>query len=282
VSESDLESVILLRTPDAMRARMVRALLEEEGIPVATPGLEHHSLMPHVGSAIEIVVRVPAGELARARALVEEMEREVEEEPVPAESAPYRETAKTRPAPLAPRLKRVAVVASCIVPGGGSFYVQRYALGAVTIAGYAAVLGAVIAGVPAAIFFVPVVWLGDVLSGVDGCDEAKDPKSPGRWRRGAPPAAIALLGGWASLALGPLLPTLAGDEGLAQCDYEDRCFGDRSLHACWVAQANQRLDGATITTACAACLRTHLDCDEAARACEVCWPRRLDPLAIPY
>jgi hypothetical protein len=132
------ESTVLVRTADAMRARMIRALLEEEGIAVATPGLEHHSLMPHVGGAIEIIVRVPQHELARAQRLVLEMEREVEEEPVPSENAPYREAAKKKPTPLSPRLKRIAVVATFIVPGGGHFYVQRPRRAFVIIAGYVA------------------------------------------------------------------------------------------------------------------------------------------------
>jgi hypothetical protein len=281
-AEAELESAILLRTPDAMRARLVRALLEEEGIAVATPGLEHHSLMPHVGSAIEIIVRVPRAELARARALVDEMEREVEEEPVPAESAPYRETAKAKPAPLAPRLKRVAVVAACIVPGGAHFYVQRYALAAVVIAGYAAVIAAIALAVPAAAFLLPLVWLGDVVGGLEGCDEARDPKSGARWRRFAAPGVLAATAAWAGVALGPLLPTLAGEDARTTCDFERRCAGADDEHACLLRGANDRLDGRVVSPDCAACLRAHPGCDDASARCDVCWPEAPSPLLLGY
>ncbi len=255
-TDTELESVVLLRTHDQVRARMVRALLETEGIAVSTPGLEHHSLMPHVGAAIAIVIRVPSRDLERARALVQEMEREVEEEPVPSENAPYREAAKKKAPTLSPRLKRIAVVASFIVPGGAHFYVQRPMLAFAVICGYAAAIASMIAWVPYSGYALAVIWLGDVLGGLEGCDVAQG-RLGSVWRKGASLGAVALVGAWAFLARGPLLPTLAGTSAAVWCDYAARCAG-RTEQDCLLdatAGAYAELPGA-----CLACMRREHEC----------------------
>lgn len=263
------ESTILLRTSDAMRARMIRALLEEEGIAVATPGLEHHSLMPHVGAAIEIVVRVPGAELARAKKLVEEMEREVEEEPVPSENAPYREAAKKKASPLAPRLKRIAMVATFIVPGGGHFYVQRPRRAFVVILGYVAAFAAMWFDVPLSGYLLALPWLADAIGAIDGCDVARGAPDTSP-RRFSPLAAHALIAVWSVLALGPLLPTLAGEESVTFCSYLARCEG-RDEHRCLLDAEN--LGPALPEPVCLACIRREQVCDAVVASCQTqCWP----------
>jgi len=268
-AESELESTVLLRTHDQVRARMVRALLETEGIAVSTPGLEHHSLMPHVGAAIAIVVRVPARDLERARVLVQEMEREVEEEPVPSENAPYREAAKKKAPTLSPRLKRIAVVASFIVPGGAHFYVQRPMLAFAVIGGYAAAIASMIAWVPYSGYALAVIWVGDVLGGLEGCDVAQG--RPGSvWRKNASLGAVALVVAWAFLARGPLLPTLAGSAAAVWCEYEGRC-GGRTEQACLLDAVMGSY--AEPEGACTACLRSERTCEAIEAQCAtVCWP----------
>lgn len=284
---AELDSVILLRTHDPVRARMARALLEREDIPVATPGLQHASLLPY-SPAIEICVRVPARDAERARALVKEMEREVEEEPIPSENAPYREAAKKRPAaPLSPRLKRIAVVASFIVPGGAHFYVQRSWLALAVIAGYAAAIASMFAWVPYSGYALVVVWLGDVLGGLDGCDVAQGRAGSG-WRRHASIGALGLVGGWAFLALGPLLGLLAGSTSATMCDWEARC-------ATWRSEQQCLLDSIGATRAepapsCVACVRREHECHAIESECaSLCWPEdegssglAIDPLLLGY
>ncbi len=275
-AETEHESTILVRTSDAMRARMIRALLEEEGIAVSTPGLEHHSLMPHVGAAIEIVVRVPASELARAKKLVTEMEREVEEEPVPSENAPYREAAKKKATPLSPRLKRIAVVASFIVPGGGHFYVQRPRRGFVVIAGYVAAFVAMALEVPSSGYLLAVPWISDILGALDGCNVAAGARDTGP-RRLAPFAAHGLIALWSLLALGPLLPTLAGEESATFCEYMANCES-ADERSCLLDAANR---GPVLPMPhCLDCLREDVSCARIRVECqEVCWP---EPAPRPY
>ncbi|MBN8609217.1 MAG: DUF2007 domain-containing protein [Deltaproteobacteria bacterium] len=275
-TESESESAILVRTSDAMRARMIRALLEEEGIPVATPGLEHHSLMPHVGAAIEIVVRVPQGELDRAKKLVTEMEREVDEEPVPSENAPYREAAKKKPAPLSPRLKRIAVVATFLCPGGGHFYVQRPRRAFVVIAGYVAAFVAMGLEVPMSGYLLAVPWLADVIGGIDGCEVAAGTPDTSL-RRFASFAAHALIALWSVLALGPLLPLLAGEGSVTFCSYLARCEA-REEHRCLLDAANA--GPALPEPVCLACIRREETCEAVVTGCqEQCWP---EPEPAPF
>src|SRR5687767_1073373 len=63
--DEDLE--ILMRVSDPLRAQMIKDVLEQDGIVVATPGLQHQALL---GGVIDIVIRVPRSELRRAQQLV--------------------------------------------------------------------------------------------------------------------------------------------------------------------------------------------------------------------
>lgn len=275
------ERVELLRTTDPVRAGLVRGVLEHARIPVSTPGLEVNGVMPHLRNAIDIVVRVRRRDLEAARRLVAEMEREVEEEPVPAENAPYREAAKRRPVAPSPRLKRVAAAVTFLFPGGGHFYVQRYAGGALVVAGYVLALVAIGFGVPLSGFFLIVPWLGDVSGALHGCEVAGGAPDAGP-RRLAPVIALAAIVALSALTYGPLLPVLAGPESVTWCDYRARCQHGAE-DECLLRAAN--LGPSLPEPVCLSCIARHDTCDEVQRECEAqCWPPapaqpwRYDPL----
>lgn len=64
------ETAILMRLSDPLRAQMIKDLPEHEGIVVATPGLEHRAMFGVIGSHIDILIRVPARDVRRARKLI--------------------------------------------------------------------------------------------------------------------------------------------------------------------------------------------------------------------
>lgn len=261
--------VELLRTNDPLRVGLVRGVLESEGIVVSTPGFEASGVMPHLRSAIVIVVRVPRSQLDLARQIVLEMEQEVDEEPVADENPPYREAAKRRAAPILPRLKRVAVAATFFFPGGGHFYAQRYALGAVVTAAYGLAVVMVGLEVPLSGYLLVVPWLADLVGALDGCEAARGGRSRAA-RRLAPVVALGAISALAALARGPLLPTLAGRESVVFCDYLARCE-ERDEDRCLLEAAN--LGPSLPEPACLSCITRHDSCDEVALGCEAqCWP----------
>lgn len=258
----------LLRTHDAVRARLVHALLEEEGIPAETPGLAAMSVMPHLESALVVIVRVPASEIDRARALVAEMERADEEAP----GGDYRSvsgeggTGSAGPA----RLKRLTILSSFVFPGGAHIHTQRYRDAALVVLGYATVVAAIWARVPASGFLIGAVWLGDVTGGLAATDLANGGPA-GSIRLHAPLAAIACVLAWWGLAMGPLLPTLAGAGGRASCRAYVACGVDLDERACLRDAANGVIE--VLPPACAECVASEGECDVGARACgAVCSP----------
>lgn len=275
--ESRDEQVELLRTTDPVRAGLVRGVLEHEGIAVSTPGLEANGVMPHLRNAIEIVVRVPRSELEAARRVVAEMEREVEEEPVAADNAPYREAAKKRPMAPSPRLKRIAVVAAFVVPGGAHFYVQRTASALLVIAGYAASVAAMIAEVPFAGYLLALVWTADVVGAFGACDAART-GAPIDVRRHAPLGALVGIGAWPGLASSVLLWAFADPASEAWCRYEARCLSDRSERHCLRDAVNY--GPALLEASCVRCLQSEASCRDLAIDCaDSCFGERasLDP-----
>jgi hypothetical protein len=269
VDQPDDPHVELLRTTDPVRAGLVRGVLESEGIPASTPGLEASGVMPHLRSAIAIVVRVPRSELERARQIVVEMEQEVDEEPIAADHAPYREAAKRRTAAVAPRLKRIAVVATFCFPGGGHFYAQRYALGAVVTAAYGLAVAMMVLDVPLSGYFLAVPWTADLVGALDACEASHGGRGRGA-RRLAPIVALVAIVALAALTRGPLLPTLAGPQSVVLCDYLARCL-DRDEERCLLEAAN--VGPSLPEPVCLSCIARHDTCDEVALACEAqCWP----------
>lgn len=269
----DLDAEVIVRTSDTMRARLIADLLATHDIPCSTPGLEHLSMLP-LGAVIEVAISVPHKFASEAKELILEMESEVEPEPEDVLSAPYRESAKKPAAQLSPRLKRVASIAAFIFPGGAHFYVQKYTAGLTVIAGYVAAIGLAALDVPYGIFMGLLVLAADIAGACYHCDISREGKATGAWRSFAPTAALALTCAWGPLALGPLLPTLAGDDVRVTCDFIDRCT-ESDEHNCLLRRTNLRLDGVVPDPDCAACLREHAgECASTYQHCEVaCFTR---------
>src|SRR5687767_2910873 len=109
----DNERVELLRMHDPLRAQMIRELLEGEGIAVATPGLEHRAMWGIVGHFVEIVIKVPRGDLERARELIAGLEARPND-PLPdaydeeVATAGYRTPARRATSTLGGKRRRIA------------------------------------------------------------------------------------------------------------------------------------------------------------------------------
>lgn len=269
----DLDSEVIVRTSNTIRARLIAELLATHDIPCSTPGLEHLSMLP-LGAVIEVAISVPQKFVSEAKELIAEMESEVDPEPEDVLSAPYRESAKKPASQLSPRLKRVASIAAFIFPGGAHFYVQKSMAGLTVIAGYIAAIGLAAMNVPYGIFLGLAALAADIAGACYHCDVSREGKASGAWRSFAPTAALALTCAWGPLALGPLLPTLAGDDVRVTCDFIDRCT-EHDEHNCLLRRTNLRLDGVVPDPDCAACLREHEgECASTYHSCQVaCFTR---------
>ena len=270
--DHELDSEVILRTSDIVRARIIADLLASQDIPCSTPGLEHLSMMPF-NAAIQVAIRVPHKYAAEAKALIAVMESEVEAEPEEVASA-HRESAKKPAAQLSPRLKRVASIAAFIFPGGAHFYVQKYSAGLTVIVGYLAAIALAAMDVPYGIFTGLLVLAADIAGACYHCDISREGKATGAWRGFAPMLALALSLAWGPLARGPLLPTLAGADVRVTCDFIDRCT-ELDEHDCLLHRTNLRLDGVVPDPDCAACLREHAgECSVTHARCQVaCFTR---------
>ena len=278
--ESGDEHVELLRSTDPVRVGLVRGLLEREGIVVSTPGYEANGVMPHLRNALEIVVRVPRSQREAAQELIDGM-RDADDARGAGTAPSARGTTKPSPSP---RLKRIAAAATFVFPGGSHFYVQRYVGGLGVVGGYVLALVAIGLEVPLAGYLLAVPWLADLRGGLDGCDASRvsaeaskgAPSSP--VGRAAPWLAIAFVGAWSALALGPLLPALAGSESVAWCAYLARCEG-ADERACLVRGANGF--GGLAPPHCLECVREEQACALVRERCTACWPSAAPVLFLP-
>ncbi len=110
---------------DGYQAEAFVELLEGEGIPASAPGLQHRGMLGMAGTYISVPVRVPEEDYERAAELL----LLFQESPVAEDNGPYRDAAperKVRSDKEAPRLRRIAIIASFICPGGGHFYARSY------------------------------------------------------------------------------------------------------------------------------------------------------------
>lgn len=57
----DLVTVVVSHDPN--QAALLKGLLEDHGLVVATPGLEHRAMLGMAGSFMKIPIKVPAGRL---------------------------------------------------------------------------------------------------------------------------------------------------------------------------------------------------------------------------
>lgn len=249
----DGDSAILLRTGDPIRARMIAERLRSEGIEVATPGLEHRSMLGFLGSYVEIVVRVPRAEIERARQLVVELESAEPEAPRRGEP----------PVPL----KRTAAFAALVFAllGGAHLYVRRWVGAGLVAAAYWAALAAAAYGVPGALLVLPLVFAGDLAAASWHCDRAQrgaDP--PGILRRFGLELAVVAGVVWVLWADGPGVSVLAGAQGRAVCAWHARCR-DQDEEACQRDQAARRLAGQRVDRGCLECLGAGGACYELER-----------------
>lgn len=265
-SARDDETVILARMQDAVEAGALRELLESEGISVATPGLTHRSLLGMAGGYVEIVVRVPGKDLARAKELYEGFRAtspagETEGAAHPRDD----DTVRTD------RLRRVAVFAAvCLTFGSGHFYARRWRAGFVLAVTELACLGLAYAW-PLYWYAIPLIVAADVLGSVGaiGADQ--------RGARATMLVALAPLLGLAALALVPLVRVampgvLAGRDMVAACTRAAECESDESVDAC-IDRAAERVFSGHLpgdrARACAECLDESL-CEDVRYDCAEC------------
>ncbi|UJR83260.1 DUF2007 domain-containing protein [Sandaracinus amylolyticus] len=241
----DEERVELLRTHEPLRAEMIRELLESEGIPVSTPGLEHRAMVGVMGSYVEIVVQVPRRDRERAQALLDALEAapidgpDLRDEDEPREEravVSYRDAARA-PSTVAGKRRRVAAFASMVIPGGGHLYVAQWR--SAGIVALVEVLALVLAGagMPFAIFLLPLAVLGDVLGAIWHCERLAGRDVVRSKRRFAPEIVAAFTAIWVALMMGPGAAWVAGPRTTSVCEAMAEC-GDVELRECLWASAS--------------------------------------------
>ncbi len=261
-TEGDDETVILARLADAVQAGALAELLESEGISVATPGLTHRSLLGMAGGYVEIVVRVPHKDLARATELYEGL-RAVS----PPEAGELPEDIQRTD-----RLRRIAVFAAvCLTFGSGHFYARRWRAGASIAAVELGALALVFFWSPLFWYAIPGLVLADVLGSVLSIGADQRGERPSGTATAAPLLAVL------AVALVPLARTaapsvLAGPAMVAACTEAVRCEGGESMEQCIARAADRSFAGAGSREherVCAECL-AESRCDDVRSDCAEC------------
>lgn len=151
----EAEDLVTVRVShDANEAALLKGLLEDHGIVVATPGLEHRGMLGIAGGFVKIPIKVPRRDKAEAEALLEALEgSEVDDDED--EAAPEE----------APRRRRIAIFVACVLTFGcGHFYVRQNVAGLVlAIIELSAVL-VICSGQPIAV----ALLVGCVLADITG------------------------------------------------------------------------------------------------------------------
>lgn len=252
LDERELDTVVIERTADPMRAAMVRAILEGEDIVVSTPGY-HVATMTGLSGSFDISVRVPKVDVDRARAALAE-----------------RGALSSKITVETPRRWRAAAMVA-LIPGfgAGHLYAGAYLSAAMFAVADVLTLVAVVRGSAlhaAVAFFIPRI--ADALGSRAATQRANDKKPMRTWLS---PAAM----------IGPTLvclylfvmttyaPTLlARPDGRAVCAYNARCAGDDEA-ACLLAFARAHADGwEGYSDRCVRCMEENPTC-ESHSACDV-------------
>ena len=257
------ETEILVRLTDAVEAGALAELLEAEGIAVATPGLHHRSMLGMVGAYVEIVVRVPRADLARAREIL-------------AAQHTSDGAASTAPddddAPRTDRLARIAVFAAVTLTfGSGHFYARRNRAGAILLALEGATIALAFAMPPFAYAILGIV-VADVVGSTLSITADQRGVPPPTLARLAPLVAIAaILAVPAVRAFAPSV--LAGRTLVAVCRSAAECHGEPA-DACIDRNAGRVFEGRSPSreqaSDCAECLADSPTCGEAVLDCGVC------------
>jgi hypothetical protein len=248
--EHELDTVILERTVDPVRAAMVRNILEAADIVVSTPGYEAHNTAGVTG-AFEISIRVPQKDLDRAREALE------------ARGA----LSSKITAPLTRRWRASIMVA--LVPGFGAGHVHAGAYLSALLLG-AAELMAIAATTQGAIMYpllaIAFPILGDVLGSRAACDRANAGQPVTMWLSPGAIAGIALVPAYL-FVMGQWAPSVLASEDVRRtCAYEARCL-DGDLGTCLAEWGSAESAGYPPSHACASCLE-HVACDEAVARCD--------------
>lgn len=257
------ETVILARMTDAVQAGALRELLENEGISVSTPGMEHRSLLGIAGGYVEILVRVPKKDLARAQELQESIRSST---PVdPPESGAPEEKARTD------RLRRIALFAAIWLPfGGGHFYARRWGTGFFFLALQLATVACAFVW-PLFWYAIPWVAIADAVGAVRMIGADQRGEAPDILARMAPVLALVvvlLVPGARGLA--PHL--LAGDAMVRACRRASECAGGEEVDRCIAAAADRTFAGSGTRARdrdCAECLEESL-CEDIPFECSEC------------
>lgn len=153
----DLVTVVV--SHDANEAALLKGLLEDQGIVVATPGLEHRGMLGIAGGFVKIPIKVPRRDLAEAEALLdaldeggdedEDEDHDDEDEALPAES---------------PRRRRIAIFVACVLTfGAAHFYVRQNTAGLVLAIIELSALMVLCGGEPLAVALLVGCVLADIV-----------------------------------------------------------------------------------------------------------------------
>lgn len=149
----DLVTVVVCHDPN--EAALLKGLLEDQGLVVATPGLEHRAMLGMAGSFVKIPIKVPRRDEAEAKALLAALDTEDGEADEGDDVLPEE----------APRRRRIALFVACAMTfGTGHFYVRENAAGLLLLVLEAVSLSLLCAGEPLG----GVVVFGCVLADIGG------------------------------------------------------------------------------------------------------------------
>lgn len=251
----DLDTVLLERTTDPMRASMLRTLLEDEGIAVSTPGYNVSAMTGAMG-VFDISVRVPRIDFDRAR-----------------DALAARGALSSKITVETPRRWRVAFMVA-LVPGfgAGHVYCGAYLSGALLGAAQLVAMTAAMGGrVPLAILALLFAKVADIWGSRAAADRANRKEPVRGWLSSGAIVGTALVPIYLFVmsSYGPAW--LAGDEARIMCEFNARCF-EADETACLLTNVNASLDGWNgYSPACVRCVDEEHTCSEVAAECaEVC------------
>ena len=256
--EDDEARVELLRTHEPMRAQMIRELLESEGIPTSTPGLEHRAMLGVAGGFVEIVALVPRRVLGRAGELVVSLDAapvvglEVDDDPrVEHATAGYRDPARVASTVHGKR-RRIAVVASMILPGGAHLYVAEWRSAGIIALVELLALVSIGMGVPWVGAVLPLAVIADAIGGTWHCERLAG-RAGSSWRRFAPELVALVLVGAGALMAGPGAAWAAGTRSTLLCGALVECAEGWERRECLWRAASEGWE-ARLPPSCEACL----------------------------
>jgi hypothetical protein len=275
------DMVPVMRSDDPVRVRQVVALLADNRIECATPGLEHRSMLNFFGPYVHITVLVGEADAKRARGILTALESGIplNDEPVPPldPKATYRgagrrweadgEADDDEPPHGQIRLRRIAAFAALVFPSGAHLYTRRY-LGALGVfALYLVALFAAPTDTPFRVLAVLSVTAIDI-AGASYWADVSQGRAPRSSRRYTIPIGLVAVPLMLYALAHPLAALFAGPHGRAYCEERSACGADRD--GCMREEARLLGTEAAMTSRCAECT-AHARCDleACARECDL-------------